>query len=168
MLDWFLQLLTTLPFSSLEEYVFAHLVIDLVQTSSNRLNSSLHVGTVAFTWRPFRVITNDSQGIVEVTDYQIRPCPLYDLFSLDWFLIFHISTRLRPHEAYSTCAASKRNMTNQRCHIIAPVVLLIFAIVGILLLALSTDNVRIPPDYMVNSIYFCNLVTHCNSIWKQK
>ncbi|XP_031426216.1 ectonucleoside triphosphate diphosphohydrolase 2 [Clupea harengus] len=39
-------------------------------------------------------------------------------------------------------------MTNQRCHIIAPVVLLIFAIVGILLLALSTDNVRIPPDYM--------------------
>lgn len=39
-------------------------------------------------------------------------------------------------------------MTNERCHIIAPIVFLVLALVGILLLAISTDNVREPPEYM--------------------
>ncbi|XP_062399352.1 ectonucleoside triphosphate diphosphohydrolase 2-like [Sardina pilchardus] len=39
-------------------------------------------------------------------------------------------------------------MTNERCHIIAPIVVLVFALLGILLLALSTDEVQEPSEYM--------------------
>ncbi|XP_076126411.1 ectonucleoside triphosphate diphosphohydrolase 2-like [Alosa pseudoharengus] len=39
-------------------------------------------------------------------------------------------------------------MTNVRCHIIAPIVILVFALLGILLLALSTDDVEEPTEYM--------------------
>ncbi|KAL2092235.1 hypothetical protein ACEWY4_012033 [Coilia grayii] len=39
-------------------------------------------------------------------------------------------------------------MTNQRCLIIAPIAFLVFAVVGILLLSLSADDVREPAQYM--------------------
>lgn len=43
-------------------------------------------------------------------------------------------------------------MGKQQCQIVAPVALLLLGILGILLLAIPTDDMKEPPDYMVKSV----------------